>query len=269
MVSGATNSILKLAFQGPRPYWYDERVVAHTTESSFGVPSGHSQNGVVFWGTIAAWIGRPWAWITAIAIVFLIGLSRMYLGVHFPHDVLVGWAVGALLLWAFTHWEAPALAAIKRRSFVEQILIALAVSLALILIAALVRFSLQGWQVPESWQQLAAQADPDADPIDPLALAGVISNAAVFFGLATGAIILQAGKGFVATGPLWQRAARFLLGIVGVLAIWAGLDAVFPGGESLLAYVLRYLRYSLVGLWISALAPLIFIRLRLAAPERN
>jgi hypothetical protein len=45
------------------------------------------------------------------------------------------------------------------------------------------------------------------------------------------------------------------------------LGAVFPRGEELLSYILRYLRYTLVGLWISAGAPYLFLRLRLAQRE--
>jgi hypothetical protein len=91
----------------------------------------------------------------------------------------------------------------------------------------------------------------------------------VFFGLAVGAIWLEMGRGFDATGPIWQRSVRFVLGVLGVFLIWYGLGAIFPRGEYLLAYILRYLRYALIGLWVSALAPLIFIRIKLAQPIRD
>jgi membrane-associated phospholipid phosphatase len=269
MISGSINSIFKLAFRGPRPYWYDKRVVAHAAEGSFGVPSGHSQNAVVVWGTIAQWIGRAWGWIAAILIIFIIGLSRMALGVHFLHDVLLGWSIGALLLWVLSRLEAPTLAWIKRYSSTNQMLIAFGASLVLILIGAIIRMALGSWHVPAEWQQLASAAHPGAEPIDPLALSGLISNAAVFFGLAVGAIWLEMGRGFDATGPIWQRSVRFVLGVLGVFLIWYGLGAIFPRGEYLLAYILRYLRYALIGLWVSALAPLIFIRIKLAQPIRD
>ena len=51
--------------------------------------------------------------------------------------------------------------------------------------------------------------------------------------------------------------------MVGVLIFWYGLGAIFPREATLLSYSLRYFRYVLVGLWISALAPLTFQRLRL------
>jgi membrane-associated phospholipid phosphatase len=269
MISGSLNSILKLAFHNPRPYWYDERVVSHAAESSFGVPSGHAQNAVVFWGTIAAWIGRLWAWIIAILIMFLIGLSRMFLGVHFLHDLLLGWLVGVLLLWLLIIVEPPILAWVKRNSRSNQLQIVFVFSLGIILAGALVQFLLSSWQLPPEWLELATKAQPEADSINPLALSGIVSNAAVFFGLALGAIILDMRQGFDATGPFWQRVVRFLVGIIGVFILWYGLGSLFPRGEDLLSYILRYLRYSLVGLWVSALAPLLFIRLKLAVPAND
>jgi hypothetical protein len=60
--------------------------------------------------------------------------------------------------------------------------------------------------------------------------------------------------------------ARYLLGVVGVVIFWYVLGRLLPRGETLLAYSLRYLRYALVGLWVSGLAPALFIRLGLAGP---
>jgi len=51
---------------------------------------------------------------------------------------------------------------------------------------------------------------------------------------------------------------------VGVILIWYGLKTVFPAEANLLGYALRYLRYALVGLWVSVGAPALFVRLRLA-----
>lgn len=264
MISGALNTILKLAFHQPRPYWIDKRVIAYGTESSFGIPSGHAQNAVVFWGSIAAWISQGWAWITAIIIAFFIGFSRLYLGVHFPTDVILGWAIGALLLWAFMRWEAPVLTWVRKYPPSKQIAITLIASLVLILAGTTIKWSLQNWQLPEEWRQTAHLADPNADPINPLNLAGIVSNAAVFFGLAAGGIIMASRGGFNAGGPILKRIIRFLLGIAGVFLIWYGLGAVFPHGEYLGAFILRYIRYGLVGFWVSGLAPMLFIRLHLA-----
>ncbi|MBN2551018.1 MAG: phosphatase PAP2 family protein [Anaerolineales bacterium] len=263
MVSGITNSILKLAMQGPRPYWVDSRVIPYSYETSFGVPSGHSQNAVVVWGRLAAELRVRWFWAAAIILMILIGFSRMYLGVHFPHDVLLGWAFGALVLWALLALEKPVLAWLNKRPLTEQILYTLAASLAMILVGALIRLALDGWTVPAEWVKLA-EAAPGSKAIEPLALSGLVSNAGAFFGLALGGLMIKAQGGFYAGGAAWKRLARFLVGLAGVFLLWFGLGEIFPRGETLIPFILRYLRYGLLGVWITGLAPMLFFRLKLA-----
>jgi membrane-associated phospholipid phosphatase len=266
-VSSSVNSILKLVFNSPRPYWVSERVQAYAYETSFGLPSGHAQNAVVVWGLLAAWIKRTWAWIAAILLMLMIGLSRLYLGVHFLGDVLAGWLVGALILWAFLRLERPVLAWLTRRSITQQALAALGFSLLLVLLGYLARAALGDWQTPAAWVTLALRA-PEAEPPNPLALSGLVSQAGVFFGLALGGILLKQQGWYNAGGPVLQRLLRYLVGLAGVLAIHTLLGAVFPHGEDLVAYALRYVRYALIGLWIAYLAPRLFIRLKLTIASR-
>jgi membrane-associated phospholipid phosphatase len=269
MVSGSLNTIIKIACHAPRPYWIDTRVKAYATEISFGVPSGHSQHAVVIWGTLAAWLRRRWVWVVALVLIFLIGFSRMYLGVHFPSDVLLGWIIGALLLWILLVCEAPIIAWLKRFQPSQQIIIALGASLLIIFLGVLARLMLGAWSMPEEWVQNAFLAAPTSDPPEPLALSGLISNAAAFFGLAFGGVWIKSRGGFDAGGPALQRLARFLIGLSGVVILWYGLGAIFPRGENLLPYILRYIRYALIGLWITGLAPVLFIRLKLSAMEQS
>jgi undecaprenyl-diphosphatase len=98
----AINVALKLWFQRERPSvpW----ALAH--ESSYSFPSGHSVTAVVFYGAIALlayrrFKGRPTTVLIIVAALFMIlgiGLSRIYLGVHFPTDVAAGYLVGAIWL---------------------------------------------------------------------------------------------------------------------------------------------------------------------------
>jgi hypothetical protein len=74
--------------------------------------------------------------------------------------------------------------------------------------------------------------------------------------------------GFDADGPLWKRILLYILGLAGVLVFYLGLKVIFgliaPDAEAVLPYVLRYIRYVLVGTWISAGAPWVFVKLKLA-----
>jgi membrane-associated phospholipid phosphatase len=261
LLSTSLNSALKLLFAMPRPYWYTPEVVARAAEPSFALPSAHAQNAVAVWGVLAAWGGRRWAWAVAVALALLIGISRVYLGVHFPTDVLVGWAAGALVLWAFGAWFDAAGAWIGRRALGAQATLALAS--ALLLLAPSVLLALRGWQVPLSWTQNALAAFP-GEPPQPLALDTPVSSAGTWFGFGVGAALLATAGRYTADGAIWQRIARYVLGMVVVILLWAGLRAVFPDDGSALAYALRFLRYALIGAWIAAGAPALFRKLGLA-----
>jgi undecaprenyl-diphosphatase len=103
IVGGATAStLLKLVFARPRP-----DLVAHLVSvDSTSFPSGHAMNSAVTFLTIGALLSRAekdravriYLISAAIALTLVIGCSRVYLGVHWPSDVIAGWSVGAT--WA-------------------------------------------------------------------------------------------------------------------------------------------------------------------------
>jgi membrane-associated phospholipid phosphatase len=263
LLSTSLNSALKLAGAMPRPYWYSSRVAALASEPSFGLPSAHAQNAVAVWGAIAAWRGRPWAWGVALLLALLIGASRVYLGVHFVADVLAGWALGALVLWAFLAWFDSVGRWVGRRATGRQIALALAASLLMLAPSGLFALALGAWQIPAAWARNAQLAAPGG-ALEPLGLDTPVASAGTWFGFGVGAAWLAAAGRFSAAGLLWKRAARYLVGMAVVVAIWAGLRALFPDDGSLLAYALRFLRYALVGAWIAAGAPAVFQRLGLS-----
>jgi len=112
-VIGATilSESLKLGFSRPRP-----DLVAHAVEtmgSSF--PSGHATLSAAAYLTIGALLAHPqqkrrvktYIHVTAVLVALLIGVSRVYLGVHWPTDVLAGWCLGAawsILCVALASW---------------------------------------------------------------------------------------------------------------------------------------------------------------------
>src|SRR3712207_5849483 len=153
LISNGIVDILKLSFHSARPYWHDPHVQALYTESSFGLPSGHAQNGVVVWGGLAASLRKRWVWTGSIAVVLLISLSRVYLGVHFPADVIAGWVVGVILLLAYLTLESSVKRWLTAQSFLMQILVALVFSLLIALVEILARLALKGYVVPAAWIQ--------------------------------------------------------------------------------------------------------------------
>lgn len=104
------SSLLKWLFARPRPDLVPHATMVYT--QSF--PSGHAMLSAVVYLTLGALLARTQAEPTvkaylllAIALTLTVGISRVYLGVHWPTDVLAGWAVGAcwaLLWWVITIW---------------------------------------------------------------------------------------------------------------------------------------------------------------------
>jgi membrane-associated phospholipid phosphatase len=257
MFSTGLNGALKLAFHGPRPYWYSTRVHGLAEETSFGLPSNHSQSAAVIWGILAAYLRKWWAWLVAALLILLIGLSRLYLGVHFPLDVLLGWLTGGLLVWLMLRFWQPAAAWAKKQGAGRQVLAAFLASLVLFLLPLIPYLWLKAshWQPPQDWAKFAGQA---------VTLQDAATSAGTLFGLLAGLIWLTRQGGFQTRGAWWKLVLRYLLGVAGALIIRYGLKFIFPEGENILAFFLRYLRYTLIGFWVSGGAPWLFIRLKLA-----
>jgi undecaprenyl-diphosphatase len=102
----ALNSLLKAGFARPRPDFIAP--AARVFTASF--PSGHAAMSAITYLTLAALLARTtpsrrlrrYFVIIGITITLLIGISRVYLGVHYPTDVLAGWCIGSA--WAMGCW---------------------------------------------------------------------------------------------------------------------------------------------------------------------
>lgn len=100
--------LLKEAFGRARP----DMVPRLEAVSSASFPSGHSMMSAVVYLTLAVMLARIFASMrvrvyvicVAVTVSFLVGLSRMFLGVHYPSDVLAGWIVG--FIWSISCWIA-------------------------------------------------------------------------------------------------------------------------------------------------------------------
>ena len=67
-------------------------------QQGYSFPSGHGATAVSLFGSAAMEIRKRWMWFVAVITPLLIGLSRIAVGVHYPTDVLAGWAIGFLAI---------------------------------------------------------------------------------------------------------------------------------------------------------------------------
>jgi membrane protein DedA with SNARE-associated domain/membrane-associated phospholipid phosphatase len=102
--SAALDQLLKALFARPRPHFEHPLL----SEASYGFPSGHAMESLVLYGMVAyfavlavrTWRARTAVVFGAALLVLSIGLSRMYLGVHYFSDVVAGFAAGGVWLSA-------------------------------------------------------------------------------------------------------------------------------------------------------------------------
>jgi membrane-associated phospholipid phosphatase len=265
LTSSAVNTMLKWIFSLPRPYWVDSRVQGLTNATSFGFPSGHAQSATAAWGRLILWVRQRWATILFGALILLISVSRWYLGVHFPTDTLGGWIVGLLLIWVFVKSEGPVTKYLSEQTVVRQILLIFLASIAMIALGFGLLAVSQRSSLPESWGVAAmsnvAEADQAFEPYNP---SSIVTAAGSLFGLGVGAVYLYRWNQFSTAGPWFQRLVRYVVGLVGMVALYAGLSALFPSGTDPIALILRYVRYAILGTWGSYLAPRLFVALGIA-----
>jgi len=230
LLSTYLNLFLKDLFGIARPDDARIRFLRNETTPSF--PSNHAQGAVVTWGYLASqWHNRAF-WAVAIVLIFLNSLSRVYLGVHFPQDLVGGIAIGVLYLLAFnwvgTNWGGK---------LAKLPLVAKVGLLVLFPIALLV-------------------AHPSEHTATTM---GVLS------GMGLGFLLEGRFVGFSSDGLWWRRVLRLFVGLIVVIIFYVGLKAVSLGEVApSLALAWRAIRYGVVGVVGTFLAPWIFVKTALA-----
>lgn len=230
------NTSIKEWIGQPRPFQFDERVIS-AGEEGFGLPSGHAQLVVIYWGLLADWIDRRGFWLFAVTVMLTMGFSRVYLGVHFPSDVVVGWAIGALTLWLIVARQAAWSAQLAAWPASRVALGVLATAALLFLFDAV--------------------AVHDHSRLNPGSLG-------FFAGSAIGGLLSLRRNAFGGAGPVWQRALRFLVGIIGALMLLGLAQRLGVPESDFAARVVVGADLFIFGLWLTGGAPRLFELLRLA-----
>lgn len=233
------NQFLKLLCRVPRPWVRDPGFTileqAREAAGGYSFPSGHSQCAVGTFGAIAATSKTKWVKGVCIALCALVPLSRMYIGVHTPADVLVGSGMALVLVWLF---RGPIMEGDRGMKVLIPVLTAMAIGLLLYTTC---------WPFPEDMDQQN--------------LASGMKNAYTMLGCMLGiAVVYPVEKKYVnfsTKAVWWAQILKAILGLAVVLLVKEGLraplDWIFGGRMAS-----RMVRYFLVVLTAGILWPMSF-----------
>ena len=241
LISAWINLSLKFFLDQPRPFFpaYDPSL-GMIPERLGGLPSGHAQNAMIMWIIIASWIKKKWAFATAGLIILLVSFSRIYMGVHFPTDILGGWIVGGLILSFYFLLKDRLGALLENAGTRAQMISFAAVSFIMILYR----------------------------PNDAIIMPG-----ALLLGLGAGYILNRRFTEFQSSVSYAEKTskkiliitARFALGIAVIVISNTALQAIISESRGSSWFLIIYFGiYGLIGMWVSIGAPLLFVSLRLA-----
>ena len=258
----------KLVFQAPRPYWVNPEIQALSSSKGFGMPSGHALVATAVWGELARQWNRLGMRFLFAGIVFGVGISRVYLGVHSGSQVLAGALAGQLFLYLSPALEARTMPRFLRLGLGGQLLALTLSSLAACAVACGARWLASGFELPAEWVSMALEKRPQDGRIHPFSLHSPFLLAGMGFGFFGGYRVLAAWKRDRNARSWRDRALRFLIGgaLLGPYGIASrsllrgeGM-ADWPLAAALLA---DYSHGMVIGALVSLAAPLLFHRLKL------
>jgi len=215
------NSLAKDIFMQPRPFAIEPGINIIRSGGS-GMPSSHAQGALVLWSMLSMYARRWWFYCIAVFMIMGVALSRVYLGVHFPADILGGWLLGGAALGLYLMWTK-----FYRATGHSDILVMRA-ALVLVLAAAFLLAS-------NYWRTY------------PLGLiAGALAGC-----------MLPQGKpervSTTAQAEWWKPVLRMLTGFpVLLLLVWGTRTLSSLAGQGTMELAVVFAGFTLCGLWISA-----------------
>jgi len=225
--------VMKDYFGQPRPFQVDPRILSDG-EWGLSFPSGHAQGAMVYYGLIAIVLARRWVTVGLGLLIFLVGFSRAYLGVHYPHDVIAGWMIGAGLLYVWLTLEDSTASFFRKLSVEKRGLLGVILPLGL---AALHNFFFDN---PSTY-----------------AIAGAVTG--TLFCLASP----EGQEWFEGRDRSWRKVARFALGMPVLLLLIQAMRYTWPSEPGSTLALLTFINGAVLMLFIGIAAPRLFGWLRL------
>jgi membrane-associated phospholipid phosphatase len=217
LTCGVVNTVIKEICRVPRPIGYPGvRSLRVETAGGYSFPSGHTQQAAVFWYSMMLELRKKWLYAAGISLIILVGLSRMYLGVHTLLDVVGGALIG--LVWIF----------VSNRLF--------------------------------DWSAKAGKPELLAVFVLPMLAGLYFFPTATYFKVAgtitgfwAGYIIEFKYIHYDVRAAFIEQAVKMGIGLAGLLAIKTFVKMLLPQ-----ALFSDFIRYALLGIWMTVIAPLLF-----------
>lgn len=229
--SFSVNGVIKNVVRRPRPFALGAvTCLRPETATGYAFPSGHTQNFVTWSSALALHFKRHWITVLVCVMTLLVGFSRLYLGAHYPTDVLAGILLGLSLSFLCGRLYDSGCS--------EHLLHgAAAALLAPFAVLFLVR----------------------PDPL----FADFFKSYGLMLGLFVSALFEEKFVQLECSGPFLRRFIRFLIGIAAALFIKEGAKLIFVFSDLRLSLISQTLRYFLLVFAVAGVCPLIFKKVRL------
>ena len=222
-------------FASPRPYWNHPDLFQGMTEKAYGMPSGHTQNATLIWSLLAYSLKSRWFYLAAGILVITAGISRCYLGLHYPSQVAIGLAIGLLLLLLFIALEQTVIGFFQGLPPWKRVVLASTVTLLPLMLILLAREVLG-----------VGSGNGSALPY---------SHLMRFNGLLTGCAIGLVLSS-VSTPSVHLFITRALPGAISVMFLWKYMPALNDLKTSpQLYYCAIFIEFALLSLWVTLVWP--------------
>lgn len=220
LFSGVINTGIKDLVQRPRPIGsLGLTSLREQTAGGFSFPSNHTQTSTAVATSASLEFRHKRVYLIAALFAFLVGLSRLYLGVHWPTDVLTGWVLGLII----------SLAVHKFICFAEE-----AKKNYLLILLIIPYFAIYFIALDDGFPKFAG----------------------TFIGLLIGYLLDSYHFNFSIPASIFRKAARFVVGIIGAIVILSCFKFLIPGYKACGHLVST--KYFLLGLWLSFGAQMFF-----------
>lgn len=221
-LTSVVNSAFKELVNSPRPFLlHDVRALRTETAHGSSFPSGHTQIVATFYSMIAYKYKKIWLWILAIILTALVGLSRIYLGVHWPKDILGAIVITILLVYVLT----------RLSRFEERSGLSWPYYIVTVLVLVMLIF---------------------------LRSENYVKASAAYLGFVIGGLFESHYINFDVRAPFGKQILKFLIGLVLALIVFEGSKLLLPD-----ALIFTWLRYFGTLFTVMAIAPWIYVKLRL------